>query len=385
MTRIYLDYAATTPVDERVIEEMLPYFKDDFGNPSSLHSFGRYARQKVEEAREKVANLIGAKVSEIIFTSGGTEANNFALIGIALTNKNRGGHIITSSVEHHCILETTHFLQSEGFDITYLPVDKFGIVAPEEVKKAITKKTILISIMHANNEIGTLQNIAEISKIAKDMEIYFHCDAVQTAGNLDFKVDDLRVDLLCLSSHKLYGPKGVGALYIRDKVKIKPIIYGGAQERKRRAGTENVPGMVGFGKACEIAKEEMSQRVSHNLHLREKLIKGIMNNIEDISLNGHPTFRLPNNVNFSFKYIEGEAILLNLDLKGIAASSGSACSSGSISPSHVLSAIGLPRDMSNGSIRFTVGKDTTEDDIDYTVQTLKGIVQRLREISPIRR
>lgn len=364
---------------------MLPYFTKKFGNPSSIHYHGREVKQKCEEAREKVANLIGAKAREIIFTSGGTEANNLALIGIALANREKGNHIIVSSIEHHSVLEAAHFLEEIGFNVSYLPVDKFGQVSLEDVKSTITKNTILVSVMHANNEIGTLQDIPAIGKIVREMNIYFHTDAVQSVGNIEVDVNNLNVDLLSFSSHKLYGPKGVGALYVRDGVRIKSLIYGGAQERNKRAGTENVPGIIGFGKACEIAKEELPVRISHNLKLRDKLIKGIIDNIDDVILNGHPTNRLPNNANFSFEHVEGEAVLLNLDLVGISVSSGSACASGSLEPSHVLSAIGLSKKHARASIRFTTGCSTTEEDIDYTVRKLKSIVKRLRDISPLKK
>ena len=381
--KIYLDYAATTPTDPRVVEAMLPYFTDSFGNPSSIHSFGQEGKKAIEEARDKVANLIGAKSEEMIFTSGGTEADNFALKGVAFANEKKGNHIITTAIEHHAVIETGKFLEQREFKVTYLPVDKYGLLSPEDVKKAITDKTILISIMHANNEIGTTEPIAEIGKIAQEREIYFHTDAVQTAGHLPLNVDELNVDLLSISSHKLYGPKGVGALYIRKGTRIISFIHGGEQERRRRASTENVPGIVGFGRAVEIAKEEMEKEAKRLTSLRDRLIKGIPERIKEVRLNGHPTQRLPNNVNVSVKFVEGESMLLNLDLAGIAASTGSACSSSTLEPSHVLLAIGLSPEIAHGSLRFTLGRGTTEENINYLLEILPKIVTKLRAMSPL--
>jgi len=383
MKRIYLDYAATTPTHPEVVKTMLPYFTQNFGNPSSIHSFGTEGRKAVEEARHKVADLIGAKDKEIIFTSGGTEADNFAIKGVAHAMEHKGNHIITTSIEHHAVIEPCKFLEKRGFKVTYLPVDKYGLVDPDDVKKAITDKTILISVMHANNEIGTIEPIAEIAQVARERGIYFHTDAVQTVGHLPVNVDKLGVDLLSISAHKLYGPKGVGALYIKTGTRILPFMHGGDQERRRRASTENVPGIAGFGKACEIAQREMHSERERLTSLRDKLIKGILQRIDHSRLNGHPTQRLPNNVNVSLEFVEGESMLLNLDLAGIAASTGSACSSSSLEPSHVLLAIGLPPEVAHGSLRFTLGRETTEEDIDYVLETLPPIVEKLRAMSPL--
>ncbi|MDD4179834.1 MAG: cysteine desulfurase NifS, partial [Candidatus Margulisbacteria bacterium] len=360
MERIYLDYAATTPTDEEVTAAMQPYFSEKYGNPSSIHSFGQETKTAIEKAREQVVRLLGCSVDELVFTSGGTEADNFALEGVAFANQDKGNHIITSAIEHHAVLECCEFLKKRGFEITVLPVNEFGVVSSESVAKAITPKTILVSIMHANNEIGTIEPIAEIAKVIKGArdkgqgagKIYFHTDAVQTVGHIPVNVDELGVDLLSISAHKLYGPKGVGALYIRKGTRITPFLHGGAQEHHRRASTENVPGIVGFGMAAELAKQNLAAETKRTLPLRDKLIKGLLAKIPDVRLNGHPTERLPNNVNVSVQYIEGESMLLNLDMMGIAASSGSACTSGSLDPSHVLLAIGLPHEIAHGSLRF---------------------------------
>lgn len=383
MRRIYLDYAATTPTDPEVIKAMVPYFTDRFGNPSSIHSFGQEGKAAIEEVREKIASLLGAKPEEIIFTSGGTESNNFALKGAAYANEHKGDHIITSSIEHHAVIEPCKFLQKRGFKVTYLPVDKEGLVNPEDVKKTITDKTILISVMHANNEIGTIEPIAEIGRIAKEKETYFQTDAVQTFGHLPVNVDELNVDLLSVSAHKLYGPKGVGALYVRKGTRMVSFMHGGDQERRRRASTENVPAIVGFGKAVEIAKGMMDEEAEKLTSLRDKLIKGIFERIEHVRLNGPPTKRLPNNVNVSIEFVEGESMLLNLDMEGIAASTGSACSSSSLEPSHVLLALGLSHELAHGSLRFTLGRMTREDDIDYVLEVLPKIVDKLRSMSPL--
>jgi cysteine desulfurase len=383
MKRIYLDYAATTPTDPEVVKVMLPYFSELFGNPSSLHSYGLEARSAIGAVREHVASFLGAKPEEIIFTSGGTESNNFALKGIANANRERGDHIITSAIEHHSILEPCKFLGTQGFRVTYLKVDEYGLVDPEAVKEAITDKTILISIMHANNEIGTIQPIAEIGKIAHEEGIYFHTDAVQTFGHLPIKVDEVGVDLLSLSAHKLYGPKGVGALYIREGTQMLSFMHGGEQERGRRASTHNVPGIVGLGKAVEIAHEEMGEEAKRLTILRDTLIRGILEDIDYTKLNGHPVKRLPNNVNVSVAYIEGEALCLNLDLEGIASSTGSACSSGSLEPSHVLLAIGLPPVLARSSLRFSLGRYTEEEEIDYVLEVLPDVVKKLRAMSPL--
>jgi cysteine desulfurase len=383
MKRIYLDYAATTPVHPEVVKAMLPYFSDVFGNPSSLYSYGLEARQAIEAARNKVAESIGAKNEEIVFTGGGSEADNSAIKGVADANGRMGNHIITSVIEHHAVLVTFKFLEKRGFKVTYLPVDKYGLVDPESVRKAITDKTILISIMHANNEIGTLQPIGEIGKIARKAKIYFHTDAVQTVGHIPVNVNELKVDMLSFSAHKLYGPKGVGVLYIRKGTKVTSLIHGGEQEQGRRAGTENVPGIVGLGKAIELAGLDIANETARLITLRNVLIKGILEKIEHSRLNGHPEQRLPNNVNVSVDFIEGESTCLNLDLEGICISTGSACSSSDAEPSHVLLAIGLSHEQARSSLRFTMGRLTTAEDIERVLEVLPRTVARLRAISPL--
>lgn len=384
MKRIYLDHAATTPVHPEVTRAMMPYFGERFGNASTLYSFGQEAREAVEEARGKAASLAGAQSpQEIIFTGGGTESDNFALGGIAWANQKKGDHIITSAVEHHAVLNTCKFLQKRGFKVTYLPVDQYGFIDPGDVKKAITDRTILISVMHANNEVGTIEPIAEIGKIARDNGVYFHTDAVQSFGHIPLRVDDLNVDLLSASGHKLYGPKGVGMLYVRKGTKIVPFLSGGDQENKRRAGTENVPGIVGFGKACELAANGIAEEKGRLGDLRDRVIKGILEKIEFVQLNGHPTQRLPGNVNVSVKYVEGESMLLKLDGKGICASSGSACTSSILEPSHVLSAMGVPPEVAHSSLRFTLGRENTEADVDAVLGALPEIVKGLRLMSPL--
>ncbi len=383
MKRIYLDYAATTPTHPEVVKAMLPYFTDRFGNPSSIYSYGQEAKEVLEEARKTVASFLGARDDEIVFTGSGTEADNFALEGVAFANENKGNHIITSAIEHHAVIETCHFWEKHGFNVTYLPVDKYGVVDPDDVKKAITSKTILVSIMHANNEIGTVEPIAEIAKLTKEAGVYFHTDAVQTVGHLPLAVDELGVDLLSLSAHKLYGPKGVGVLYIRKGTKMVPFIHGGAQERNRRASTENVAGIVGLARACILAKEEMDEEAERLVRLRDRLAKGLLERIDNILLNGHPTQRLPNNVNVSINFVEGESMCLNLDLEGVSSSTGSACSSTNAEPSHVLLAIGLPPNRAYGSLRFTLGKWTTTEEIDRVLEVLPPIVAKLRAISPL--
>jgi cysteine desulfurase len=380
--KIYLDYAATTPTHPEVVKAMLPYFTDAFGNPSSIHSLGQETKAAVEEAREKVAHLIGTRSEEIVFTSGGTEADNFAVKGIAYANRQRGNHIITTSIEHHAVLEPCKFLEGQGFEVTYFPVDKYGLVDPENVRKAITNKTILISVMHANNEIGTIEPIPEIARIARRQEIYFHTDAVQTTGHIPVNVDELGVDLLSISAHKLYGPKGIGALYIRKGTRITPFMHGGEQERGRRATTENVPAIVGFGKAVEMADGEMKDEMERLTFLRDELIRGLFERIEGIYLNGHPSLRLPNNVNMSVEFVEGESMAISLDLEGIAASTGSACASSAIEASHVLLALGLPPWLCHGSLRLSLGRETTREDIDRVLEVLPRIVGRLRAMSP---
>ena len=383
MKPIYLDYAATTPADPAVVQAMIPYFHDAFGNPSAIYSYGQEAKSAIEKARSSVASLIGARDEEIVFTSGGTEADNFALKGVAFANQKKGNHIITSAIEHHAVLESCKFLGKMGFKITYLPVDKYGLVDPDQVKKAITDKTILISIMHANNEIGTIQPIAEISKIAREAGIYLHTDAVQTAGHIPTDVNELGVDLLSMSAHKLYGPKGVGALYIKKGTKLVTFMHGGGQERGRRASTENVPGIVGFGKAAELVQPELNKEMERVTGLRDKLIAGILKQIDHIHLNGHPVKRLPNNVNISVEFVEGESMCLNMDMAGICASTGSACSSASLEASHVLLAMGLDPVQAHGSLRFTLGKWTTNEEIDKVLEILPRIVTKLRAMSPL--
>ncbi|GAV21715.1 cysteine desulfurase NifS [Carboxydothermus pertinax] len=383
MERIYLDHGATTPLSREVLEEMMPYLTEKYGNPSSIHSFGREAKKAIEDAREKVAKAINADPGEIVFTGGGTEADNLAIKGIARGYRHKGNHIITSAVEHHAVLDACLSLQKEGFEVTVLPVDEYGMVSVDDVKNAITDKTILITIMHANNEVGTIQPIAEIGAIAKERGVYFHTDAVQTVGKIPVDVKELKVDLLSLSAHKIYGPKGVGALYVRKGLKLEPLTNGGGQERKRRPGTENVAGIVGLGKAIELAVAEMSVEAERLIKLRDKLIKGVLEKIPYVKLNGHPTLRLPHNANFSVEFVEGESMLLMLDMKGIAASSGSACTSGSLDPSHVLLAMGIPHEVAHGSLRLTLGKSNTEQQVDYVLEVLPGIVERLREMSPL--
>ena len=383
MKRIYLDYAATTPTHPEVVKVMLPYFTDAFGNPSSIYSHGQEAKGALEEVRDKIAASISAGSDEVVFTSGGTEADNFAIKGVAYANEGKGNHIITSSIEHHAVIETCRFLERRGFEITCLPVDEYGLVDPADVKAAITDKTILISVMHANNEMGTIEPIAEIAKIAQEAGIYFHTDAVQTVGHIPVDVNELGVDLLSMSAHKLCGPKGVGALYIRKGTKLTSFMHGGEQERKRRASTENIPGVVGFGKAVELAQQEMDEEMQRLTYLRDQLIKGLMERIDHIRLNGHPLKRLPNNVNVSIDYVEGESMVLNLDLEGICVSTGSACSSSSLEPSHVLLAMGLPHEQAHGSLRFSLGKWTSEEEIGRVLEVLPQIVAKLRAMSPL--
>ena len=383
MRRIYLDHAATTPTHPDVVKAMLPFFTDAFGNPSSVYSYGQEAKGAVEEARSKTAELIGARSEEIIFTSGGTEADNFALKGIAYANEHKGNHIITASIEHHAVMEVCKVLERRGFTITYLPVDEYGLVDPDDVRKAITAKTILISIIHASNEVGTVEPVSEIGEIAKEAEVYFHTDAVQSVGHIPVNVDKLKVDLLSMSAHKLYGPKGVGGLYVRKGTKLVSLMQGGEQEKMRRAGTENVPAIVGLGKAVELARQEMDKEAERLAGLRDKLTKGLVDKIDRIRLNGHPTRRLPNNVNVSVDFVEGESMLLNLDLEGICASTGSACSSASLEPSHVLLALGLSPEQAHGSLRFTLGRENTEADVERVLEVLPAIVAKLRAMSPL--
>jgi cysteine desulfurase len=383
MKKVYFDYAATTPTDPEVLAAMEPYFFERFGNASSLHAYGQEAKKAVEDAREMLAEFIGAAPEEIVFTSGGTESDNFALLGSAYALEKKGNHIITSAIEHHAISEPAKFLEKKGFKVTYLKVDKDGLVSPQELREAITDKTILVSIMQANNEIGTLEPIAELGKMVKEKGIYFHTDAVQTIGHIPVNVDELNVDILSLSGHKFYGPKGVGALYIRKGSRLETFMRGGDQERGRRGSTYNTTGIVGLGKAIELCRKNMKNEIKFQTALRDKLIKEIPARIPEVRLNGHPVKRLPNNVNFSIKYIEGESMLLNLDLFGIACSTGSACTSSSLEPSHVLLAIGLDHETAHGSLRITLGRWTKESDIEYLLEKLPPIVQKLRAMSPL--
>ncbi|MGQ9492948.1 MAG: cysteine desulfurase NifS [Anaerolineae bacterium] len=381
---VYMDHAATTAVDLRVVEAMLPYFTEKYGNASSVHAAGREARVAMENARRTVADILGADPEEIIFTSCGTESDNLAIRGVAFANRKKGNHIITSSIEHHAVGHTCEQLEKEfGFEVTYLPVDQYGRVDPDDVGRAITDKTILLTIMYANNEVGTIQPIAEIGKIARAKGIPFHTDAVQAGGTLDLNVDGLNVDLLSLSAHKFYGPKGVGVLYQRRLTPMLPMQTGGGHERGRRAGTENIPYIVGLATALKLAHEHREQNNQRIAALRDRLIKGVLNTIPDVYLTGHPTDRLPNNASFVFRGVEGESILLHLDMMGVAASSGSACTSGSTEPSHVLTALGLPAEICHGSLRLTLGNDNTEEDIQYVLSILPGIVSNLRALSPL--
>ncbi len=378
MDVIYLDHAATTPVNQDVLDSMLPYFSQVFGNPSSIHIKGHEAKIALEDARAKMASFIGASPGEIYFTSGGTEANNLIIKGIAHANRGSGNHIITSSVEHHSVIDTCHALEEDGYRLTYLPVDKYGMVNPEELKEAIRNETILISIMHANNEVGTIEPIAEIGRVARDKGIPFHTDAVQTLGHIPINVNDFYIDALSASAHKLYGPKGVGVAFIRKGIKIDPSLHGGQQERHYRAGTENVPGIVGFSRAVEITSKVMQKEVNAITTLRDRLIEGLVPSIEGACLNGHPKMRLPNNVNISIDGVSGEAMLIALRLEGICASNGSACNSSSTEPSHVLLSMGLCDELVQGALRFTLGRETTDRDIDSVLAVLPTIVDRYR-------
>jgi len=379
---VYMDYNATTPTDIRVLKEMEPFFCERFGNPSSIYEIARENRKLIEKARENVARLIDAEPDEIFFTSGGTESDNWAIKGVAFALRNKGNHIITSQIEHHAVLNTCKFLSKIGYEITYAPTDKYGIVDVEFIEKSIRKETILITIMHANNEIGTIEPLEEISKIAREKGIYFHTDSVQTVGKIPVSVKKLGVDMLSLSAHKFYGPKGVGAIYIKKGTKIEPYLHGGEQEKGKRAGTYNVPGIIGLGKAAEIAIEEMEEEMKKVKYLRDKLEKGIIEKIPEVVINGHPENRLYNTLNLCVKYVEGESILLNLDFEKIYASSGSACTSGSLEPSHVLLAIGIPPEIAHGSLRFSLGKYNEEKDVDRVLEVLPGIVEKLRKLSP---
>ncbi|AST59194.1 cysteine desulfurase NifS [Thermoanaerobacterium thermosaccharolyticum] len=382
MNRIYLDNAATTPIRSEVLNSMMPFFDNRFGNPSALYSYGQEAKKAIEEARDKVAAAIGASEDEIFFTSGGTESDNWALKGAAYALREKGNHIITSNIEHHAILHTCQYLENQGFEITYLPVDEYGLVDPNELKRAIKDNTILVSIMYANNEIGTIEPIEELVKVAHEEGILFHTDAVQAVGNVPIDVKELDVDMLSMSAHKIYGPKGVGALYIRKGLRIDTLLQGGAQERNRRAGTENVAGIVGFGTAIELITKNIDEHIRKLTRLRDKLIDGILK-IPYTRLNGHPNKRLPGNVNVSFEFVDGESLILSLDMEGICVSSGSACTAGSIDPSHVLLAIGLSQEIAHGSLRLTIGEENTEEEIDTVINKLPKIVDRLRQMSPL--
>lgn len=383
MRKVYLDNAATTALSPKVLEQMMPYLTAIYGNPSSPHSFGQEARKGVEHARDQVAKALNALPEEIIFTGCGTESDNTVLFGVAERYAKKGNHIITTNVEHHAILHTCEALEKRGIEVTYLPVDENGMVTAEQVANAITDKTILVSIMFANNEVGTIMPIAEIGKVCRERGVLFHTDAVQAVGHVPIDVKAMSIDMLSLSAHKFHGPKGVGALYMKKGVRLPAYVMGGAQERNRRAGTENVAGIVGLGAAIELATENLAESAARMTKLRDKLIAGIAARIPEVKLNGHPTLRLPNNVNYSIKYIEGESILLMLDMNGIAASSGSACTSGSLDPSHVLLALGLTHEVAHGSVRLTLSDETTEEDIDYVLEVLPKVTERLRAMSPL--
>ena len=380
---IYLDNAATTKTSEEVVAAMLPYFTEYYGNPSSVYEFASESKKAVSNARRTIAETLGAQENEIYFTAGGSEADNWALKATAEAYQSKGKHIITTKIEHHAILHTAEYLEKRGFEITYIGVDENGVVKVDELEKAIRPDTILISVMFANNEIGTIQPIKEIGEIAKKHGVLFHTDAVQAYGQLPINVDELHIDMLSSSGHKLNGPKGIGFLYIRKGVKIRSFVHGGAQERKRRAGTENVPGIVGYGKAAEIAAKTMTERTAKEIELRDHLIDRVLAEVPYTRLNGHRTNRLPNNANFSFQFVEGESLLILLDNNGICASSGSACTSGSLDPSHVLLAIGLPHEIAHGSLRLTLSAETTMEDIDFVVDCIKQIIERLRSMSPL--
>lgn len=382
-TFIYLDNSATTPLKKEVLDEMMPYLTENYGNPSSIYNIGQIAKAAVEKAREQVANAIGASPNEIYFTGCGSEADNWAIKGIARAKERKGKHIISSAIEHHAVLHTLNYLEKQGFEVTYLPVDQYGKISLEDLKNAIRPDTILITIMTANNEIGTIEPIREIGEIARKNQIVFHTDAVQAIGVMEIDVKSMNIDMLSMSAHKFGGPKGVGALYVKNGVRPEIFMHGGAQERARRAGTENVASIVGMGKAITLAAQNIPEKAKKLCAMRDYLIQNIMGKIPYVKLNGHPTDRLPGNVNFSFQYIEGESLLLMLDLNGIAASSGSACTSGSLDPSHVLLALGMPHETAHGSLRISIGDQNTKEEIDQVIKILPGIVQRLRDMSPL--
>ena len=380
---IYLDHASTTPTDPEVVEAMLPWFSEEFGNPSTVYSLGLTAAEAVQEARESIAGMIGAEADEIYFTSGGTESDNWAITGAADALQKKGRHLITSTIEHHAILETVEYLEKRGCEVTRVPVDSGGLVDPEDVRKAIRPDTILVSIMHGNNEVGTIEPIAESGKITREAGVLFHSDVVQTAGKMPLDVNELGIDMLSMSAHKFYGPKGVGLMYMRKRTRISPLFHGGAQERGRRAGTLNVPGIVGMAKALELCRERMAEDAAREAALRDRLWAGLSNNIEAIYLNGSMEHRLPNNLNVRLDGIEGESMILMLDMEGICVSSGSACTTGSLEPSHVLLGLGIPQELAHGSLRVTLGRSTTAEHIDHFVNVFVPIVARLREMSPI--
>ena len=383
MRKVYLDHAATTPVREEVLEAMLPYFSQQFGNPSSIHGYGREIRKVVEDAREKCRELLSISSGDIYFTSGGTEADNIAILGAAEALGKKGNHIITSAVEHHAVLDTCKFLEKKGYKVTVLPVDQDGLISPDSLAQAVTDKTILITVMHANNEVGTIQPIQELAAVARQHGVLFHSDGVQAVGQIPINMDELGVDMYTISGHKIYGPKGMGALYLRKGAKVRALSHGGAQEGRVRPGTENVPGIIGLTRALEFAVAEQQQLAEKLLPLRQKLITGLTA-LSDVTLNGHPRLRLPNNVNISVDRVEGESLILSLDMAGIAVSSGSACTSGELEPSHVLMAMGLDHQTAHGSLRMTMGRSTSEQDIDYVLDVVPGIIERLRDMSPLK-
>ncbi|MDP3387396.1 MAG: cysteine desulfurase NifS [Eubacteriales bacterium] len=383
MRQVYLDNAATTMVHKEVVETMNKYYGNLFGNPSSIYDFGQTAKKAISSAREKIASVINANPDEVYFTGGGSESDNWAIKGVMTANRKKGNHIITTKIEHHAVLHTCEYLAKNGYEVTYLNVDSDGLISLKALEESIKDTTVMVSIMFANNEIGTIQPIKEIGDIAKRHGVLFHTDAVQAFGHVPIDVKEMNIDLLSASAHKIHGPKGVGMLYVRKGIKIDNLIHGGAQESKKRAGTENVPGICGFAKAAEMALETMNDKMASISVLRDKFLTEIPKKIENVKLNGHPTKRLPGNVNFSFEFIEGESLLLYLDMEGISASSGSACTSGSLDPSHVLMAIGLPHEIAHGSLRLSLSEFNTEEDVDYTIEKLIGVVHRLRQMSPL--
>jgi cysteine desulfurase len=383
MRRVYLDYNATTPVDAEVLSAMTPFFAEAYGNASSIHSAGQEARAAVESARASVAALIGAKPSEIVFTSGGTEADNLAIFGCVAADRRERKHIIASPIEHHAVLNSVEALEKRGIDVTWLPVSRDGIIDPEDVQRALRPETVLISVMHANNELGAIQPIAEIGRIAAEADVHFHCDAVQATGKIPVDVNELKVDFLTLSAHKIYGPKGVGALYVREKTPLEPLFFGGTHERDKRPGTENVAGIVGMGKAAELARACVTEDAARIGALRDRLENGILSRVADTRVNGSRARRVANTTNMTFAHAEGESLVIALDLQGVQCSTGAACSSGALQPSHVLRAIGLPRDEAKCTLRFSLGRFTTRDDVDYALEVIPGVVERLRSISPL--